>query len=437
MLQYHIQMGIFSRIRQEQDGNGMGEELRSYWHATSEILTPEGELPDAADVVVVGGGMLGSWTAYWLARGGANVVLVERTAIAWGATGRNGGFVGGGPAEGLRGAIARVGADDAWAVQEMSFQGRQIVREVVAEEGIDCDYRIAGTLGLALSDDELESMRRGAGLLAERGHDAQVMDRKQLGELILTPLGPDIAGGVFHAGNALLHSARYLRGVAEAAQRHGAKLVVANVERLEPAGNGTQVVTSEGTIQAGKVVVGMNAWTDELLPELAGLIVPVRGQILAYEPLPPVFLTGVGASFTPTGEYWQQTLDGSIVLGGCRADAPGGDVGVRDITPTDDVIASIEGIFPKLFPGLEELRVARSWAGLMAFTSDYLPIADAAPGMPGVWFAGGFCGSGMSFGPRVGQLLAEAATTGTTPEALSPLRMDRPTLSPLEVPQGD
>jgi glycine/D-amino acid oxidase-like deaminating enzyme len=279
-------------------------------------------------------------------------------------------------------------------------------------------------------------MRRGAGLLAERGYDSQVMDRKQIGELILTPLGPDIAGGVFHPGNALLHSARYLRGVAEAAQRHGARLVVANVERLEPDGNGTRVVTSEGSIRAGKVVVGLNAWTDEILPALAGLIVPVRGQILAYEPMPPVFLTGVGASFTPTGEYWQQTLDGSIVLGGCRADAPGGDVGVRETTPTDDVIASIEGIFPKLFPGLEELTVAKSWAGLMAFTSDYLPIADAAPGMPGVWFAGGFCGSGMSFGPRLGQLLAEAATTGVTPEALSPLRMDRPTLSPLAVPQG-
>jgi gamma-glutamylputrescine oxidase len=414
---------------------GMGEELRSYWHATSELLLPDSELPATSDVVVVGGGMLGNWTAYWLARSGASVTLVERTAVAWGATGRNGGFVGGGPAEGLSGAIARVGVDDAWAVQEMSFQGRQIVREVVAEEGIDCDYRIAGTVGLALSDAEMDAMRRGVELLAERGYNSEVMDRKQLGELILTPLGPDIAGGVFHAGNALLHSARYLRGVAEAAQRHGARLVVATVERLERDGEGTRVVTSAGTIRAGQVVVGLNAWTDELLPELSGLIVPVRGQILAYEPLPPVFLTGVGAEFTPTGEYWQQTMDGSIVLGGCRADAPGGDIGVRDITPTDDVIASIEGIFPKLFPGLEELKVARRWAGLMAFTSDYLPIADAAPGMPGVWFAGGFCGSGMSFGPRIGQLLAQAATTGETPAELRPLRMDRPSLGPLVASQ--
>ncbi|HYI16279.1 MAG TPA: FAD-binding oxidoreductase [Thermomicrobiales bacterium] len=417
-------------------GTGMGEELRSYWHATSELLTPAGDVPDAADVVVVGGGMLGSWTAYWLARGGANVVLVEKTAIAWGATGRNGGFIGGGVAEGLSDAIARLGVDDAWAAQELSIQGRELAKSVVAEEGIDCDLRVPGTLGLALSDDSLESMRQSVAILAERGHAAEILDRKQLGELILTPLGQDIAGGIFNRETALVHSARYLRGVAEAAQRHGARLVVAEVERLESSGDGTNVVTSGGTIQAGTVIVGLNAWTDELLPELAGLIVPVRGQILAYEPLPPVFLTGVGTSFTPTGEYWQQTMDGSIVLGGCRADAPGGDVGVREILPTEDVIASIAGIFPKLFPGLEELRVARSWAGLMAFTSDYLPIADAAPGMPGVWFAGGFCGSGMSFGPRIGQLLAEAATTGATPDALAPLRMDRPTLSPLLVPQG-
>jgi len=412
----------------------MGEGSRSYWHVTSDLLTPDGDVPGAADVVVVGGGMLGCWTAYWLARAGASVTLVERMAIAWGATGRNGGFVTAGVAEGLAGATKRIGAEDAWAVWKLSAEGRDLVRQVVAEEEIDCDYREAGTLSLALSDGELAAARRGTELMSEGGVTAELLDRQALGELIKTPLGSDIAGGVFHRDNALLHSARYVSGVAGAAQRHGARLVVATVERLEPDGDGTLVVTSNGMIRAGKVVVGLNAWTDELLPALAGLIVPVRGQILAYEPQPPVFLTGVGASVTPTGEYWQQTLDGSIVLGGCRADAPGGDVGVREMAPIDDVIASIERVFPRLFPGLEELRVARRWAGLMAFTSDYVPVADAAPGMPGVWFAGGFCGHGMPFGPRLGQLLAEA-TTGTTPEALAPLRIARPTLTPLAVPQ--
>jgi glycine/D-amino acid oxidase-like deaminating enzyme len=188
------------------------------------------------------------------------------------------------------------------------------------------------------------------------------------------------------------------------------------------------VHTTRGDLAAGAVIVAVNAWTDTLVPALRGVIVPVRGQMLAYAPLPPVFTTGLGASYTPTGEYWHQTVDGSIVLGGCRADATGQDVDVREGVPTDEVQQSLERVFPRLFPKLEGLRVERRWGGLMAFTRDYLPVAGPAPDLPGVWMAGGFSGSGMPFGVRVGQLLAEAATTGATPPALRPLRHDRPTL---------
>ncbi|MGB3330731.1 MAG: FAD-binding oxidoreductase, partial [Thermomicrobiales bacterium] len=134
---------------------------------------------------------------------------------------------------------------------------------------------------------------------------------------------------------------------------------------------------------------------------------------------------------TPTGEYWQQTPDGAIVIGGCRAVAPHGDLGVREMVPTPEVTDAIERVIPGLFPQLDRLTVARRWAGLMAFTADYVPVADAVPGMPGVWATGGYCGHGMPFGPIVGQLLAEAVATGQTPEALQPLRIARPTLKPL------
>ena len=70
----------------------------------------------------------------------------------------------------------------------------------------------------------------------------------------------------------------------------------------------------------------------------------------------------------------------------------------------------------------------------MAFTSDRLPVADRVPGVQNAWMAGGFSGHGMTFGPRLGQLLAEAVTTGTTPAVLEPLRIDRPTLRPLAAP---
>jgi len=137
----------------------------------------------------------------------------------------------------------------------------------------------------------------------------------------------------------------------------------------------------------------------------------------------------MGAALTPTGEYWQQAPDGTIVLGGCRAVAPGQDVGIRDSRPTPEVQAALEQALPSLFPALVGLRVARRWAGLMAFTADYLPIADRAPDLPNIWVVGGFCGHGMPFGMRLGQLLAQAAADGAPPTALTPFRLDRATLT--------
>jgi glycine/D-amino acid oxidase-like deaminating enzyme len=95
------------------------------------------------------------------------------------------------------------------------------------------------------------------------------------------------------------------------------------------------------------------------------------------------------------------------------------------------VTARIEQVLPTLFPELTGLRVARRWAGLMAFTSDHLPVADAVPGLANAWVVGGFSGHGMPYGPILGQLLADAVTTGRTPDELAPLRIDRPTLRPL------
>jgi glycine/D-amino acid oxidase-like deaminating enzyme len=409
--------------------SGERVEPGSYWHATAAPPVPIDPLPAEADVVVVGGGLLGCWAAYWLARAGVSVTLVERTAISWGATGRNGGFLRAGTAAGYTDAVRQLGRDAARDLWRLTEAGAALAAQIVAEEGIDCDFRTPGTLSLALTDDSLNEMRQDLETMRTDGFPGEFVDRPAVQNLIATPLGPEIAGGIFYPDGGLLHSGRYIAGIADAARRRGAQLCQAGVTALVPEPDRTRVETTAGTIRAQRVIVAINAWSDELVPELSGLVVPVRGQILAYEPISPVFTSGIGASVSPTGEYWQQTPDGSIVIGGCRADAPNGDVGVREMIPTLEVTTAIEAVIPRLFPELHDLKVARRWAGLMAFTADYLPVVDAAPGLPGVWVTGGFCGHGMPFGPRVGQLLAEAVMTGTTPTDLAPLRIDRPTLT--------
>ncbi len=403
---------------------------QSYWQATAPAPVFPIDLPSTANIVVVGGGFFGAATTYFLARAGAAPLLIEQAAPAYGATGRNGGFHVVGTAEGYADAIARLGRDTARAMMQITLDSRALLRQTLAEEQIACDYREPGHLTLALGEEQYVDLQRHIAALRADGFAAELLDRQQTQALIRTPLSEEITGALYGPENALLHSARLVYGLIAAAQRHGARVAMARVAHVVPHNGHVRVITNYGVVEAGAAVVTVNAWTRDLVPALRDVITPVRGQALAYAPISRVFEQGIGASATPTGEYWHQTPDGSIVIGGCRAHAPGRDVGVTEPVPTPEVMAAIEQILPRLFPQIGNLNVMRRWAGLMAFTADYAPVADAAPEMPGVWVAGGFCGHGMPFGMRFGQLLAEAALTGVAPVALAPFRVARPTLQP-------
>ena len=403
-------------------------EPTSYWQHTTEEMALSTELPPSADYVVIGGGYLGASTCYWLARAGASVVLIERDAPAHGATGRNGGFLSLGPAEAYPQAIQRLGHQTAYDVLQVTLESRGLLRQMLSEEKIACDYRETGTLALALDADQQHAFAQSHAALKADGVVTQLLDRQQVQELISTPLGPEIVGGLLTPETALVHPARLVHGLLAAAQRHGAYLINATALRLVPDENAVTVHTSRGTIRTQHVVIATNAWITDLLPSLERVVIPIRGQVLSCSPLSPLFSTGMAVDITGTGEYWQQTLDGSIVLGGCRAVASRQDIGVRASQPTQEVQQALEQVFPRLFPMLSGLRVVQRWAGLMAFTPDYLPIVDRVPDMKGVWAVGGFSGHGMPFGMRLGQLLAESLTRGVVSNALLPFRLARPTL---------
>jgi len=402
---------------------------RSYWQETTDLIVPAVPLPSRAAHVVVGGGIVGSATAYYLAKQGHDVVLIERVHPAHGATGRNGGFIGTGAAEGYGGSIARLGKKAAQHIHELTLLNARLARELIYSEGIDAHFREPGTINLSISaQDHAEAAASVAARRAD-GYAGELLDRAALQSMVNTRLGEEIVGASYTPGNALIHSGRLVRGIVDAAIRHGAKLSIATVERIEQRDGHPLVITDKGSIAAQSVVLGLNAWSRQIAPALNGIITPVRGQILNTEPTKPVFAQGMGTDLTPTGEYWQQTLDGSIVLGGMRAAAANRDENLYDIGITDDVQNALDTVLPRLFPELKDLQITRRWAGLMGFTPDYIPVVDAMPDMPGVWAAGGFCGSGMPFGVMVGRYLAQAAVEMKTPAEVAPLGLNRPTLT--------
>jgi gamma-glutamylputrescine oxidase len=403
-------------------------EPSSYWQETAATITLSSELPSTAEVVIIGGGILGSATCYWLARAGVEVVLLEHAALAHGATGRNGGFVSIGTAQSYRAATARLGREVAQSILKATLQNKALLQQMLAEETIACDYREPGSLHLALNEDQWRSLAREVTALQADGIGAKMLDRGQVQDLVRTPLSPEILGGRFLSEDGVLHPVRLVQGVAQASLRHGARISHATALQLVSDGQEVQVHTTHGTLHAGKVIVATNAWIRNLLPEFSRLIIPVRGQMLAYAPMATVFPVGMSASLTDTGEYWQQRTDGTIVLGGCRAVAAGRDEDVLLSVPTAEVQSALEHVFPRLFPWLPELQVENRWAGLMAFTPDSLPIADRVPEKPNMWVVGGFSGHGMPFGMRLSQLLTEAVMSSEIPADLKPFLLNRVTL---------
>lgn len=382
----------------------------SYWQASAPTPPPADPLPARADIVVVGGGVLGAAAAYFAARDGARVALVEQRGLAWGASGRNGGFITEGAARSYRSAVEAFGRDAARRIWQLTAENRGLARQVIGGERIDCWYREPGHLDFALSAEEADMDAANAAEMRADGFAADYLTRDQTQSLVGTELGPTIHGAKYASYAGLVHSTRLVAGLGAAARRRGAALCAATVTAVEPG----RVVTDAGAIETAGAVVAANAWISQLVPAARDAIVPVRGQALCYEPIAPALGPGMGTSMTPTGEYWQQTLDGTIVIGGCRAAQPGREVGVLRHDTTPDVQQAIEGVLPTLFPALRGLRVSRRWAGPMAFTPDYLPVADRAPEAGNTWYAGGFCGHGMPFGLIFGQLLARAALGGAS-----------------------
>lgn len=400
----------------------------SYWQNTAPALQLSTSLPSHVDILIIGGGLLGASTCYWLARNGHPVTLLEHTMPAFGATGRNGGFVSIGLDEPYANAIAHLGHETAHAILSVTLDNRTLLRQVIQEEHITCDYREPGHIHLSLSQEDLEVCTRSSLALQQDGVATTILAPSQLQAFIHTPPGSRIVGAMFTPHNGLVHPAKLVQGLLTAAQRHGAHIVRAEAQHLHHEKDAIHVQTNIGTITAKRVLVATNAWIANLLPQLKSAIIPVRGQVLAYEPVPPVFSTGVGVNLSGTGEYWQQAPDGTIVLGGCRTAAEEHDIGINISQPTMPVQNALEQVFPQLFPQLSNLHVSQRWAGLMAFTPDRLPIADTLGETSSIWMTGGFSGHGMPYGLRFGQLLAEALTTQKHPSELRPFRLNRKTL---------
>jgi len=344
----------------------------------------------SADVAVVGGGIAGLSVAYALAREGARVVLLERERVAGAASGRNAGFVLAGVAESYVAACRRYGPEAAGRVWRFTVTNRVLLRALVERHGIECDLAWNGSVQQAGDDDEWSEIRESARLLGERG--ARVR------------LSPGERAAIYEEDGEL-HPVRFVRGLAAGAAVLGA-LVHEGTPVTEVRAD--RAVTSSGTVRAGAVVVCANAYAPHLLADVR--VRPVRGQVLATAPVVArVFPRPVYAC--RGYQYWRQTHDGRVVVGGWRNTALEAEVG-EDARPSEAIQTHLDAFLGE--HGVRG-RVTHRWAGIMGFSHDGLPYTGRRA--DGVYVHAGFTGHGNAFAMAGGELIASLIRSGVHPDA--------------------
>ena len=405
----------------------------SYWLQTAPAFSAApGELPEHAEIAILGAGIMGSALAYHLALAGLSPLVIERNPHpAGGATGRNGGLHVGGPAQSYHSTVLKLGRAAAREIGELTRLNRQLIETVLAREAIDAGYAVTGFVSLAAGADETAELQASAEALRADGFAAEWLDRVQAEASLGTALGPQYVGALFKPEDGVIHSARYTFGVAQAAARRGARFAydtpVASVAPA-PAGRGWIIHTPRGSLIAEQVVATLNAWSGSLFPELAELIVPTRGHVTLTA---PVDFKVRPWSANWGWEYGRQLPSGQFLVGGkreTRADLDRGYLpppGENVPAALPEIVAALTDFVPAAFPAAAGVPIVHQWTGMMGFTRDDQPLAGAWPGREGLWLLAGFSGHGMPYSQALPQALA-ARLSGQAgpaiPKAFDPAR---------------
>jgi gamma-glutamylputrescine oxidase len=341
----------------------------------------------STDVCVIGLGGSGLTAISELLAIGRRVVGIDAADVAAGAAGRNGGFLLGGTADFHHDAVAMIGHARALRIHQLTLEE---IRRIEAQD--PGTVRFPGSLRIAESDEEFAD--------CARQRDAMRAD----GIAVDDYAGP-FGRGLFFPGDASFNPLVRCRSLALRNITAGAQLF-AKTRALSFSAN--EVVTEHGKIRCQQVLVAVDGHLDTLVPELAGVVRTARLQMLATAPTREIEIPcPVYARYG--FDYYQQTVDGSVALGGGR-DKAVDDEWTSDNEPSAFIQQYLESVLR------DKLRVnapiTHHWAANVSYTQTGLPVL--AEVRPGVWVIGGYSGTGNAVGALCGRAAARLASGDTT-----------------------
>ncbi|MBI3827474.1 MAG: FAD-dependent oxidoreductase [Candidatus Rokubacteria bacterium] len=358
----------------------------------------------ASDVVIVGGGIVGMTTAYYLARAGVPSVVIERDAIGSHASG----FAYGGLSPlsgfGIPGPLAEI-------AQEGMRLHRELAGSVGEETGIDIDFRVRSSLALAFTDSDA---RRLQGALSwqqrQPGYTARWVDASEA-RRIESRISDEALGAVSIEGTADVEPYRLVLALTRASERLGVTVRHGRVTGLRRDGRRvTGVLLERGSLDCSSVVLGLGPWSGEASAWLGVPIEvrPLKGQILRLRAPDPPVACSVG-----WGHNYATTKPDGLLWAGTTEEEAGFD---EETTPAarDEIGAALV----RMMPAMADAQLVHQTACLRPLASDGLLLLGRVPGIDGVYMATGGGRKGILFGPAMGRVIADLILSDTTKVAL-------------------
>lgn len=413
---------------------GLGIEQACYWLAGR---TPRGSAPlvgaRSADVVIVGAGLTGLWTALFVKEldPEADVIVVEQGVVGYGASGRNAGMLWDTIDHSHELAIAHFGAAEARRLAQLGERNVAELEAYLAARHIDCDYEPTGRLLVATTAAQVEAFRRATEIAQGLGLSSyQPLDKNTTRAELRSPL---YLGGLAIAAGGILNPVKLLDGLRTEAERLGVTVYErSHVVAFEPMGSGLRLRTGRGRVDARRAVLATNAYTHRLVPRVSRRMLPLYGYMLVSEPLTPEQRAQVGwphrqavADGRTLFNYARLTPDDRILWGSADlAYYHGNRVDVRGDHSVEHYEA-LQVSFRRFFRALADLEWAYGWGGPIAATTRLTPFfGDTLDGR--VIYGLGYSGKGIGTTRLAGRVLAHLALERTEELLDLPLVQEAP-----------
>ncbi|MER9138180.1 FAD-binding oxidoreductase [Mesorhizobium sp. M0830] len=366
------------------------------------------------DVIVLGGGLMGTASAYFLARRGARVTLVERNRIGTGATVAS------------FGNIRRTGRH----LSQLPLAHRSLRLWGKAERmlGRDVEFRATGHIRLIFDEGSLADMRAYAQATRPWGLDLEELRPREISARF-PGLGPEAIAASFSPQDGSANPRLIARAFAEAARKLGAEIVEeAEVDKITYTGCGFLVASSKGAFAADCLLNTAGAWGARIAAQF-GEEVPIdaRGpQMGVTEPLPNRILpvVGIWTRNKEHGAYLRQVERGNIVFGGAAERVSASLDPGHAVADPMGLALQLRAV-ARLLPAIARVAVIRTWSGCEGYIRDMLPVMGRSATTPGLFHAFGFSGHGFQLGPGVGDAMAELIMTDRCETPLGDFRIDR------------